>query len=399
MFEVVLAVLLATTAGLLTVPIFTLLFEVLSAIRGYPDQLDGVPNATNSEITAVVIPAHNEGASLVPTLSDLRPQLGSNDRLIVVADNCSDDTAAIARGEGAEVIERTDPAHLGKAYALAAGIAYLNQAPPDLVMFVDADCRVKPDTLPRLKRACVKSKRPVQACVLMVAPKRCSIDHRLAEFFWRLRNLVRPLGLARLGLPAQLMGTGMIFPWRLIRGATLRHGNLVEDLQLGLDLAEIGCAPLFYPCVVGTSEFPHTKAGTESQRQRWIQGHVRMIVRDLPRRFARAVQEHNWDLLVLILDVAVPPFSMLASIAMVMLIAAVALFLLVGIASPMVVAGINFGALLGAVLLAWTKFGRELISIRDLAAIWRSLLNRLSFYARVYFGSRASSWVRTDRSD
>jgi cellulose synthase/poly-beta-1,6-N-acetylglucosamine synthase-like glycosyltransferase len=316
----------------------------------------------------------------------------------VVADNCTDDTAAIARSEGAEVIERTDPAHLGKPYALAKAIAYLDQTSPDMVLFVDADCRIQADMVPRLKQFCAKADSPVQACFLMVAPKQCSVDHRLAEFFWRLRNLVRPLGLSSLGLPSQLMGTGMIFPWRLILAAHLGHGNLVEDLQLGLDLAEIGHAPNFYPFVVGTSEFPHTKTGTESQRQRWIQGHVRMMARDLPGRFARAVRTRNWNLLTLTLDMAVPPFSMLLFIAVIVLIAAGAFFLLVGIAGPLVVAGLNLIALLCAVFLAWTKFGRELISIRDVGSILRSLVKRLSFYLRVYLGPRERSWVRTDRS-
>jgi glycosyltransferase involved in cell wall biosynthesis len=398
MLEAVLTVLLAAAAGLLAVPIFTLLLEVLSAMRDHPYPSERATKPTNSSITAVVIPAHNEGAGLIPTLSDLRPQLANNDRLIVVADNCTDDTAAIARSEGAEVIERTDLAHPGKAYALDEAIAYLDQTPPDMVLFVDADCRVQADMVPRLKECSANSDRPVQACFLMIAPKQCSIDHRLAEFFWRLRNLVRPLGLGHLGLPTQLMGTGMIFPWRLIRAAHLQHGNLVEDLQLGLDLAEAGHSTYFYPFVVGTSEFPHTKTGTESQRQRWIQGHLRMMVGDLPRRLARAVRTRNWNLLAMALDMAVPPFSMLLGIAVIILIATGAFFLLVGIATPLVIAAVNLSALICAVFLAWTKFGRELISIRDIGSILRSVLKRIGFYLRVYLGPRERSWVRTDRS-
>jgi glycosyltransferase involved in cell wall biosynthesis len=399
MLEVVLTFLLAAAAGLLAVPILVMLLEVLSAMRDSPDQFESMPGSTFSRLAAaVVIPAHNEGLAIIPTLSDLRSQLGGNDRLIVVADNCTDDTAAIARSEGAEVIERNEPAHFGKAYALAKAIAHLDQNSPDLVLFVDADCRIQADMVSLLKERCAKSGRPVQACFLMIAPKQCSIDHRLAEFFWRLRNLVRPLGLSRLGLPSQLMGTGMIFPWRLIRAASLQHGNLVEDLQLGLDLAEAGYAPRFYPRVVGTSEFPHTKTGTESQRQRWIQGHLRLMVGDLPRRLARAVRTRNRDLLVLALDMAVPPFSMLVLTAMIVLISAAAFYLLVGIASPLVIAAVNLSALICMIFLAWIKFGRELILIRDLGSILKSLLKRIGFYLRVYLGPRERSWVRTDRS-
>src|SRR5687767_11958510 len=58
---------------------------------------------------AVLIPAHDEGAGIGRPIAALRPQLADGDRLIVVADNCSDGTAAAARDAGAEVIERHDP--------------------------------------------------------------------------------------------------------------------------------------------------------------------------------------------------------------------------------------------------------------------------------------------------
>src|SRR3954468_13749647 len=67
---------------------------------------------------AVLVPAHDEEAGIARTLGDLLPQLGPGDRLVVVADNCADGTAAVARGAGAEVLERTDPDHRGKGYAL-----------------------------------------------------------------------------------------------------------------------------------------------------------------------------------------------------------------------------------------------------------------------------------------
>src|SRR5689334_1535043 len=62
---------------------------------------------------AVLIPAHNEGAGLVPTVADIRQQLDADDRVIVVADNCSDDTAKQAEQAGAEVIVRKDAARRG----------------------------------------------------------------------------------------------------------------------------------------------------------------------------------------------------------------------------------------------------------------------------------------------
>ena len=77
----------------------------------------------------------------------------------------------------------------------------------------------------------------MQALDLMKAPDQSVINFQVAEFAWRVKNWVRPLGLSALGLPCQLMGTGMAFPWNVVRSAKLASGQVVEDLNLGLELA------------------------------------------------------------------------------------------------------------------------------------------------------------------
>src|SRR5581483_3783566 len=195
----------------------------------------------------------------------------------------TDDTAEIATAENADVTKRDEPTKVGKGYAMARGIAYLQSSPPDLVLFVDADCRLQDDFVQRMRLVCQLMRRPIQAFYLMHRAEESSINHSLAEFAWILKNWARPLGLRNLRCPVQLMGTGMIFPWDLINAAELATGNIVEDMQLGLDLAAIGKAPYFFPFVKVTSEFPVTAAGTESQRQRWVQGHLATILNSAPR--------------------------------------------------------------------------------------------------------------------
>ena len=68
----------------------------------------GRTRTTVAWLSEVVVPAHNESLGLVPTLQDIKAQLGAGDRLIVVADNCTDDTAEVAVASGAEVIVRND---------------------------------------------------------------------------------------------------------------------------------------------------------------------------------------------------------------------------------------------------------------------------------------------------
>lgn len=387
---------LTVVAGLIALPVMVLLIEVLASLALFNDKLAEKRGFGNLARAVVVIPAHNESSGLLPTLQDIKPQLSTLDRLIVVADNCSDDTAELAAAAGAEVIERKDPSRRGKGYALAHAVGHLGQNPPDMVLFVDADCRLQHDMLSRLKDACTYTSRPVQACFLMVAPGQSSVDHRLAEFFWLVRNWVRPLGLAGMGLPVQMMGTGMMFPWQLLRDLQM-DGNLVEDLKLGLDAAALGRPPCFYPSVVGTSEFPETKIGTETQRQRWIQGHVQMIFRQLPRYFLQAVVDRNLGLLTLVFDMIVPPFSLLLPLATLMLLLSAALFLASGIINPLILSAVNSIVIGIAILLAWVRYGHEVLSLREATLLLLSLPRKASYYGRVYFGRKAG-WVRTDRS-
>ena len=116
---------------------------------------------------AVLVPAHNEAGTLAATLARIRRQLRADDQLLVVADNCTDDTAAIARRCGAEVVERNDPQHRGKGYALAAGVNRLRHRAPEVVLIVDADCNLEENAVDRLAAQVVHTRRPAQAIYLM----------------------------------------------------------------------------------------------------------------------------------------------------------------------------------------------------------------------------------------
>jgi cellulose synthase/poly-beta-1,6-N-acetylglucosamine synthase-like glycosyltransferase len=232
----------------------------------------------------------------------------------------------------------------------------------------------------------------------MVPPVAGTVGHRLAEFFWTIKNRVRPLGLMRLGLPVQLMGAGMMLPWHVIVDAPLANGNLVEDLKLGLDLAAAGHPPTFCPAAIVTSEFPLNGKGTDSQRQRWIQGHISLMVGLVPKYLRRACLERDLPLLALTLDVLVPPFSLFLPLLSLAFFAGFFLFLVEGAATPFLICLANCLMVLSALVLSWRCFGRDVIPATEARSVIAFLATRLSFYGRAYFGSRAASWVRTDRS-
>jgi cellulose synthase/poly-beta-1,6-N-acetylglucosamine synthase-like glycosyltransferase len=347
---------------------------------------------------AVLVPAHNEAAGIAGTLDNINGQLQSGDRLLVVADNCSDDTANIAATKGAEVSIRFDATRIGKGYALDWGLRQLEQDPPNIVIVLDADCRLTPFAIDHLASACQQTDRPVQALYLMTAPPGSGINHQVAEFAWRVKNLVRPLGLMALGLPCQLMGTGMAFPWAVIRSVDLGSGHIVEDLKLGLDLARAGCPPLFCPAAQVTSTFPTSAEASKKQRQRWEHGQLALVCTTAIPLLLEAIRRRNFGLLILVFDLLVPPLSLfVAALTTTVLASALLAFfgqdllpLTIG-ASGLIVFGL-------AVVLAWMAYGRSVLPAKSLALIPSYLLTKASHYASALRSGRTVEWVRTDRS-
>ncbi len=387
--------LLLGSAGLLAIPTVVLCVEIVAAMLRH--QVAVHPELTRPR-AAVLVPAHNESTTIIPTLEDIKAQLRPGDRLLVVADNCDDDTAAVARRAGAEVVERHDLRRMGKGYALDWGLRSLAEDPPNIVVMVDADCRLAEGTIDRLASASGSTGRPVQALYLMTVPSGSPINKQVAAFAWRVKNWVRPLGLGRLGLPCQLMGTGMAFPWQVIRDVELASGWIVEDLKLGLDLAAAGAPPVFCPSAHVTSQFAASATGSISQRSRWEQGHIVTILKLAPRMLFVAVATANLGLLTLTLDLAVPPLSLLAMMLILMFaITGIAALLGVGSAALIVSAAclIGFTTTVG---LAWNKYGRDVLPARAISSVPLYVLAKLGLYGQVLFGKVTAQWVRTDRT-
>lgn len=388
-------IILIVSVGLLSVPVVVFVAEVVTAFIA--DTSPSTPVTINRPSICVLVPAHNESEGIAPTLADIRSQLQPGDRLLVVADNCSDGTAAVAEAAHAEVIERAEPGRIGKGFALDFGVKHLGADPPAIVIVIDADCRLGAGTLDRLAAGCAASKRPVQALDLMTAPDSASVNFQVAEFAWRVKNCARPLGLKALGLPCHLMGTGMAFPWDVIRDADLASGAIVEDLKLSLNLAAKGKPALFCPTASVTSRFPASVEGAQKQRRRWETGHVKMIVATVPSYFFTAIMQGNWRLLALTLDLAVPPLSLLAALlAGAFLATAIAAFVGSSLAAIAIVASciLAFGL---SVFLAWLKWGRAVLPTSSVAAIPSYALAKLPLYRDALLRKEDSQWIRAER--
>lgn len=385
--------LLDAIAIILFIPVAVILVQVIFAYLPRTCECQEPP----AKITiAVLIPAHNEEDGIVSTINSIFPQLKVGDRLLVVADNCSDKTAQIAFEKGAEVIERNNATERGKGFALDYGIQFLAQDPPDVVVIVDADCIVEDDALNKLAGYSVLHDRPVQCLYLMLAPDGVGLKVKIAEFAWIVKNLVRPRGYAKLGLPCQLMGSGMAFPWADIANVNLANGNIVEDLKLGVDLARAGAPPLFLERAIVTSYFPSTSAAQSVQRTRWEHGHLSMILTQAPMLFVQSIIRSNKHLLAMAFDLCVPPIALLVMLEGGVFVLATIAYL-TGIAhSPLIISLFSVSALMLTIMLAWWGWARHVISLTTFLFIPIYVLSKIPYYLTFLF-NRQKQWIRTDR--
>ncbi len=387
---------LTAATGVALVPAATLFAECVAARlrrRTRP-----APPLVRRPRVAVLMPAHNEAGVVGATVKALRPQLAAEDRLYVIADNCTDATAVEARDAGAEVWERDCPDRRGKGFAISFALEKLDAAPPEIVVLVDADCRLSPGSVDKIVNLAAWSGRPVQAQYLLASPDRSALS-AISSLAFLVRNLVRPLGLLRMGFPCHLTGSGMAFPWRVLRDAPSLRDNLVEDLVMGLELAMAGTPPLFCPDAQVTSDLPTSRAAAAGQRKRWEHGQLATLFAYVPKLIAASVRQRRLRLLALALDLAVPPLALLMALLGGLFTASATAYL-VGLA-PLAPVGLATGALAlvaAGVTLGWHGFGRDVVPGRTLLMAPFYVLWKVPLYAAFFLRRRQQNWVRTERA-
>lgn len=387
------AVLLAVTIAV-AFPIAVLFVECLAAL--WPPRRTEPPASATAGRVAVLIPAHNEEAAIAETVRAIRSQVGPDDAVLVVADNCTDATAARARDAGAEVLERRDAEQRGKGYALAFGLRHLSARPPEIVVFIDADTRVEAGAIPALRGCAGETGRPAQAVNLLDAPPDAGPTALISSFAFLVKNLVRPAGLARLGVPCLLLGTGMAIPWKLIDIDRLATGNIVEDMQLGIDLAIAGTPPVLCLDARVMGSLPSAGRAALVQRTRWEHGHLGTLLTQTPRLLWHGLTRARLRLLGMAIDLGVPPLALLCLMwSFVAGAAGLAAWRGLGLL-PAIVSEASGGALLLSVFLAWVRHGRRHIPGTVLVLAPLYVLWKIPVYLAFLF-RRQKSWVRTPR--
>ena len=380
-------------AGLVTVPALVFAFECVLGLRPLPS----VQLQTEAEppVIAVLVPAHDEAVGIGATLADLRAHLRPQDLLLVVADNCTDETAERARLEGARVAERHDLGHVGKGHALAFGRAALAEEQPPVVIVVDADCRVSAGGLQRLALEVMISNSVVQAAYLIGSPANSDALVGISSFAFRVRNVVRQRGLARLGAAPLLQGTGMAFPWSIFSAAPLATEDIVEDLNLGISLLHQGHR-IAWSEATSVSSAPASRDATIEQRTRWEHGSIASALSNVTKLVRGAFRQRRHDMAVLALDLIVPPLALLVIVTGLSWSLAGILALAGGGVWPVAILSLGLAALTLAVVLAWVAEGRKLLPLTTLLQAPIYVVWKLPIYVRFLTG-RQKTWVRTER--
>ena len=344
---------------------------------------------------AVIMPAHNEALTIGESLSSLIAICPPGVRRIVVADNCSDKTAHIARSFDCEVLVRDEPTLRGKGFALAHAHDHLSINPPDVVIVLDADCQISIGGIEALARVVQTSGVAAQSVNLQFDRSRQGGLVDVSNFALLVKNLVRTRGLQRLSGSSSLFGTGMALPWRYFRRETLATDNIVDDLALTVELGRSGVrCRLVEEAVVGS---PSANWGeTINQRRRWEHGFlITGMTKALPL-LALGLRQGSRRLCGYGLHLLVPPLALLMMLATLVLMVALAAAIMGASWGPATTLSALFAFAGMALLAAWLAEGRQTLPWQSLIQIPIYAFRKAPIYAALLW-SRQTSWTRTRR--
>ena len=225
----------------------------------------------------ILIPAHNEAASIGRTLQSLAPQLSAdrNTHVVVIADNCTDDTAQLARNHGASVLERHDPDRRGKGHALQFGFAAFTDA--DWFIVIDADTDVAPGFVCAMRQAMRGAAGALQ-CRYRVRDALAHPRATLADIALAAWNVVRLRGRSTLGLSVGILGNGFALSQRVLQSVPFRAGSIVEDVEYHHSLIHFGWRVHWVDQAQVEGEMPARRNAASAQRARWEGGRLRLLL-------------------------------------------------------------------------------------------------------------------------
>ena len=355
------------------------------------------PRSTRQLRFHIVVPAHNESSGIEATVRSLRAIEWDPERMRihVVADNCTDDTAAIAASAGAQVMVRTHAGLRGKGYALAHAFeACLASGWGDAIVVVDADSDVSTNLLEAFATRIESGETAIQAHYGIRNPMN-SWRTRLVTVAMGAFHIVRSRGRERMGLSSGIRGNGWCVTTHLLREVPYASFSLTEDLEFGVILGLAGHRVAFAEEACANADMVSSSSIARKQRQRWEGGRLQMMRRYAMPTLRAALRERSALKLDLALDLLVLPLSyVLLNVGALCAGAAVAMHLGLSAGFCYAVLGlICLGALVAHVLRGWWVSGTGWRGLTALGYVPTYVLWKVV----IMVGNKTTEWVRTER--
>ena len=260
-----------------------------------------------------IIPAHNEEAVVGNLVESLKAQDYDSKLLdiYVIADNCTDNTALVAKNAGAIVYKRFDEAHKTKGYALNW---FLKQkieenADYDAFLVFDADNIVDKNFLSVMNRKLCQGEEVVQGYKDIKNPSESWISAGYAFFYWTMHRFYH-LARYNIGLSPLLNGTGFMVKFDLVKNTGWDTKTLTEDIEFSLKQIISGRKLGWATDAIVYDEQPEKFIASWKQRSRWTVGHIQCM-KHYTKPLVMAIKENktimNFDGLLYILG-SVPMF-------------------------------------------------------------------------------------------
>jgi cellulose synthase/poly-beta-1,6-N-acetylglucosamine synthase-like glycosyltransferase len=397
------AELVVLVLNLAVLPYFLLLLAVaLAAI--FVKRVTHLPGEPTSRFL-VVIPAHDEEEGIANTVVSC---LASNYpdtlfQVLVIADNCSDQTASVASNAGARVLERFDKEKKSKGFAIEYLIAELQRSGEfdrlDALVIIDADTTIDRDLLRRFDRGLGTGQDWIQ-CYYTVANPDQSWRTRLMTYAFGLFNGVMPFGMNGLGASAGFRGNGMCFSTRGLRRIPWACYGLVEDMEFSWVLRISGEWVAFDPevSVRGAMLGSGGKAAA-NQRRRWEFGRSEIRKKYL-KPILRSDKLGWWERVLLACELTLPTMSSLLMVYIGLMVANATLFAWAVLREeeviPAILLCLSIPMTLALALYAFSPFlalkmpwsTLKTLAFAPVYLVWKLLVS---------LGGRPTEWIRTAR--
>jgi 1,2-diacylglycerol 3-beta-glucosyltransferase len=344
----------------------------------------------------IIVPAHNEEIVIANVVRSLKAVDWPADkfRVIVVADNCTDATAAIARAAGAYVLDRTNSEKRGKGYALQfAFAASRTDSWADAVAVVDADAEVSANFIEAIASRMERGEQAVQVHygILNI---HASWRTRLLSIAKGAFHIVRSRARERLRLSCGIRGNGWSVTHSLLEKVPYAAFSLTEDLEYGITLGMKGYRVAYADEAHSDAEMVAGEKDSRKQRQRWEHGRFSLVRSCTLPLLGQAIRKGSPVCLDLAFDLLVPAMSYVAlNVAALLTMATVSA--ITGGSMAWVWVGLAcLVALLLHILRGWQVSGSGMQGLLDLARAPGFVIWKLVIMLR---GGGTKEWVRTKR--